>query len=788
MSSSTTYVCGELSEFNIRKIVVDEQIVSNPVGYNTEQKEKTRTRIMLELIKKESTSTEIQKPTPSRRETSLVYAYPEQRSLEHQMSAEVVQKTQELLDTRPVLPQPRLEEAPKLLIPAVLPNDQVITKVATQIKTIAQEIFESPDSCTSKHDVSGKVVSAAKLMQVLSLQELEQVWTETLTNVDQQNKKVAKYLLLDAVAMSGTNPATMFVLKKIDAGEMCFIKATATIQSAMKSIRTPTKELVNEILKMVKQWKNDSNMEKKKLLTPTLLQLSNLIFHAYVNPSTMVSNYPVRMYGIFGTEESSVIQDYVSFLKLWLEESEQDPKRTMKPVIVTALGKLGTLDVIKPLLKVAQGVKGEEPMYRALAVNSLKRAAMKFPAELKAVLLAVISNPVEHADVRIAAISVLPWTQPSSADLQQIAVRSWYDTSNQVSAYARSTFESLINTGVPELKAVGAKMKGVIHMFKPTHYGLQFSKNFQISQFVRYLLGSVNNNLEVVQTKDANGPSKMARREDVIMEVLGEGIRMKLHSWSAHSQGFERAIDYLLYLREIFGDAMKTKPMVVQELEKIANDLQLTPRVLPSYKSFMQSYTLGYEYAMQVSSEQIITLLTQIGNSNIIEKLSRGMSGHFVTAADLLFSEFIGPNEIGLPMVARKDLVSVLAGKAFAKKEDVGYGVRASLSPVWNIKHQSDSGIVSPFSNDYMGDGVAMSFHTSLPIEATMKVAPGEMDIQLKSPQNSIATRRSAEAIHGLIVPYTVRAQWISVKPFSKSQDLKDILSGAPLKRVIITH
>merc|ERR1712212_146131 len=37
LSSSTTYVCGELSSFNIRKIVVDEKIVANPIGFNTEK-------------------------------------------------------------------------------------------------------------------------------------------------------------------------------------------------------------------------------------------------------------------------------------------------------------------------------------------------------------------------------------------------------------------------------------------------------------------------------------------------------------------------------------------------------------------------------------------------------------------------------------------------------------------------------------------------------------------------------------------------------------------------------
>ena len=135
MSSSTTYVCGDLSEFTIRKILLDDVIESNPVGYNTEQKETTRSRMMLELIKQESIATEIEKPTSGRIETSLLYAYPDQKKLENQMSSEVVQQTKALIDTVPVLPQPTLEEAPVSLIKSSLPNDQVIDKVVSVIKS-----------------------------------------------------------------------------------------------------------------------------------------------------------------------------------------------------------------------------------------------------------------------------------------------------------------------------------------------------------------------------------------------------------------------------------------------------------------------------------------------------------------------------------------------------------------------------------------------------------------------------------------------------------------------------
>ena len=47
-------------------------------------------------------------------------------------------------------------------------------------------------------------------------------------------------MLIDAIAMVGTNPTTMFVLKKIYLAEVSQIKATVVIQSAVKSIKTPS--------------------------------------------------------------------------------------------------------------------------------------------------------------------------------------------------------------------------------------------------------------------------------------------------------------------------------------------------------------------------------------------------------------------------------------------------------------------------------------------------------------------------------------------------------------------
>ena len=437
MVSSATYVCGQLSSFNIRKTVMDETVVRNPIGYNTQQHAKTSTYIVMELQKTSRIQQQIQIPAHHTwEETSLVYTYPAEREFRHQISRQVRINTALFAGTNPILPHPPLMEAPQLLVDVNLSKQDIKTKILQQLKTLSKIIFESPESCTSEIDVPGQILSIAKFFNVFSKSELEQVWTQALAGLTGQQKEVTKKLLLDTAAMTGTNPTTMLVLEKITSAEVSTAQAVDIVQSAFKSIKTPTEELVRKLLQFVQSIKNPGqDADKQKLLTSTLFQLSNLLHRAYVNPSTMVSNFPVRIYGVFGTPWGKFFNNEVSpMFKQMLDESRSNDQngKQLKYVLIAAIGKLGDLEAARSLIKVAQGDHNEEPMERSLAIYSMKRVTKQNPFAVKRMLLAIVNNPLEDADVRIAALTVLPWARPTYADLQTIAIRSWFDASNQV--------------------------------------------------------------------------------------------------------------------------------------------------------------------------------------------------------------------------------------------------------------------------------------------------------------------------------------------------------------------
>merc|ERR1712168_1180153 len=204
---------------------------------------------------------------------------------------------------------------------------------------------------------------------------------------------------------------------------------------------------------------------------------------------------------------------------------------------------------------------------RVIAVNALKRLAKMNPTEIRPILMSIIVNPVESAEVRIAAVSVLPFAQPTTAEIQKLAVRSWMEPSEQVSAFIVSTIRSLAYTEVPELKIVGLKARSVLPLIKKEHYGIQYSHNINYTSFVEYLKVLVNNQYQLVNSKESLIPHKLAMKS--VYYAPSNIYKVRPIEFSAYTYG----MDYLLekYLH-FFTTKEQTTTPIKEQLIKIAEE------------------------------------------------------------------------------------------------------------------------------------------------------------------------------------------------------------------------
>merc|ERR1711962_1565931 len=395
-------------------------------------------------------------PSTTRVVKSLVYGFPAVNGKvigEEDVSLEVSQKSEELFGVKPLLPQPSLYKAPHNLL-MNLNKEQIIPHVLEQIQKMAREVYQSPESCASKSDVAGKLSVLSLYMRSLSLSELEQLESKILSASRSTGMKTVEQIFYDILPIVGTNPSTMLVIKKVKEGSLPITVLTKIVSYTIRNIRYPTQELMEELVKMVKSTNVRSN---KQLYTSSMLQLSNLFYHAYINPVTVRNNFPTKVYGVFGTKESPVLTE--QFIPFLIEEIERTGSEHVRLSAILALGKTGHLKGLQTLTK---GIERIVPVTfaptmitkveagRTIAVNALKRVAKMNPTEIRPILISIIINPVESAEVRIAAVSILPFSQPTTAELQKLAIRSWMEPSQQVSAFIVSTLRSLAYTQVPE--------------------------------------------------------------------------------------------------------------------------------------------------------------------------------------------------------------------------------------------------------------------------------------------------------------------------------------------------
>merc|ERR1712121_609443 len=395
------------------------------------------------------------------------------------------------------------------------------------------------------------------------------------------------------------------------------------------------------------------------------------------------------------------------------------------------------------------------------------------PTVIRPILMSIIVNPVESTEVRIAAIAVLPFSQPTTAEIQKLAVRSWMEPSEQVSAFIVSTIRSLAYTEVPELKIVGLKARSVLSLIKKEHYGIQYSHNINYSSFVEYLKLLINNQYQMVNSKESLMPHKIALK--TVYYAPSNIYKVRALEFSAYTYG----MDYLLekYLHFFTTEEQTTTP-IKEQLNKIAEDLKLKTRELATPFSFVHGNWAGMEASLYLDTEIVLDTLEKL--TSTFEN-GHNVEFNYVGAHQVNDASYMFVTETGFPILATSTLPIVYSVKGSIKVSPMEGRrvprVLAKVVQVLNGKLQTHYGIISPFTKEFVGTGVEMSVHASLPLEIEGKMAQGQVELSIRSP---VEVERSGitPKIHGFIMPYTFKYNLLTVTPFSHSHELKKIVSG----------
>ena len=741
-------MCGELNEFVIRKCLKKDVISQNPMGWNTEENVKSSATVSIELLKEETSFSPINAPSEMNEKKSLIFEFPESNQ---QVSIGQVDKHTDQSGIRAVLPQPDLLSAPKMLFTTGNSKEETRRQVVAELKRIASEVFESPESCSSTGDVAGHLSAVSKYLLPLSFEELKAIKDEILQSTDNSegSQKALKSLFFDVLSTVGSNPSTMLIKKDIESGDLQGRSAINALESALRSVRTPTKELLKELVQLVKNLKNMHWDQQnalgssiKDLYTISTIQMSKLLHRACINPVRRMTEFPVRVYGHFCSNESSIItEDWIPYLESELESTSRRNQEDehYRLVAISSIGKLGHIKGLQSLVKVIDGRVTKNPMVRSVAVYSLKRLAKLNPVMIKPILLAIIDNPAETTQVRIAAVSVLPWSQPSMAELQKISVRTWFEPSKQVASFIYSTLKNLVDTEVPELKSVGLKASSIIRMVKPFQYGAQFSQNVNFAKFVNYLKTAMSKNVAWVYSEKENVPTKISMSNKYYNSAWGVvGL-----SYSIYTQGMDHLLEKVLYNSNKNSNVSES---VKEQLEKISQELKIenqeekSSEVLVQYRmaGYERLYTLNKEYVMEVVERATESLRR---NPKIF---SEGHHFEYTRALQVLNVQRVGPTSAGFLRYSENIMPVVYSVKGFFQGENpidsslpIPTKVTAKLMPIVNAKIHSHTGVICPFTEQFIGSGIDAAVHLSAPLETEIEIDNmDQVSVVIKTPKS----------------------------------------------------
>ena len=93
------------------------------------------------------------------------------------------------------------------------------------------------------------------------------------------------------------------------------------IQSVVGSVRTPTPELLQELITLVKDGLKPLSQERTILYNIAIVQVSNLLHKACICPSKHAM-YPERIFGVFCEKDDEFIGQWISWLGGELENEQ----------------------------------------------------------------------------------------------------------------------------------------------------------------------------------------------------------------------------------------------------------------------------------------------------------------------------------------------------------------------------------------------------------------------------------------------------------------------------------
>ena len=233
---------------------------------------------------------------------------------------------------------------------------------------------KSPESSPAVKDATENVLKMTKLALTFSIDDIKEVWTMIIQKINPNiaYKQNAEHVFLDILSIVATNPCVKYVSDIVKKEGVVGEQAAWIVANMIKSVKTPTEELIAELTNLLKH----SVVQSSKALKATIaMYRSDLVHKACIDETSSVHDYPTGIFGQLCNKDSKVIKtNLLPFLIGQLEEhqyqlqKEEPSSAAMNSaiVLINALGNIGLKEASYPLLEVIEGKLTTHPHPRSV--------------------------------------------------------------------------------------------------------------------------------------------------------------------------------------------------------------------------------------------------------------------------------------------------------------------------------------------------------------------------------------------------------------------------------------
>jgi len=363
------------------------------------------------------------------------------------------------------------------------PKNSPFARVQQKAEKAAEIVQKIVKQWTEEKETGYELTTALifnQLVQVVrqsSVPELKQIEQQILSKLEQRSpetEKHAKSLFHDALAVAATRNTMHMLEQKIKQQEIPSLKAAQLIKIFIANQHSPSDRQA-EILEKI------ANSEAAQQC-PVLKQTAWLAYGAAIGkicqtkPAQSQENH-------FRTEEicpeSKKEQFKKTLLMQWLRADTVYDQ-------ILALKVIGNAALEKSLPELQKIVvdKRQPALIRMESIDALRRLRTSQPEKIQQTLLPIFQDQREQPEVRMAAVSMILYTQPSAVILDQIVFSVQNDRSQNVKTFVITALESLSKSPVAAEQHIAQHLKAALKFVKITPEQMRASRKYRVPIYV----------------------------------------------------------------------------------------------------------------------------------------------------------------------------------------------------------------------------------------------------------------------------------------------------------------